>query len=85
VPTIDLRRGRILRLREGPGTTVTACAGAIWVTEQDSPGDVVLTPGQSFTLARPGLALVEAFRDASISIDAESEWNPEWFTKSNGS
>lgn len=53
---------------EGPGTTVTACAGAVWITEQDSPRDVVLTPGQSFTLARPGIALVQAFRDASILV-----------------
>ena len=69
MPTIDLRQGSIVRLPEGPGTTVTACAGAVWITEQDSPRDVVLSPGQSFTLARPGLALVQAFRDASILVD----------------
>ena len=67
--TIDLRRGGVVRLPEGPGTTVTARAGAVWITEQDSPRDVVLTPGQSFTLGRPGLALVQAFRDASIFVD----------------
>jgi Protein of unknown function (DUF2917) len=69
MPTIDLRPGRMVRLPEGPGTTVTACAGVVWITEQDSPHDVVLTAGQSFTLARPGLALVQAFRDASIVVD----------------
>jgi DUF2917 family protein len=69
MPPIDLRRGLIVRLPEGSGTTITACAGAVWITEQDSPRDVVLTPGQSFTLARPGLALVQAFRDASIFVD----------------
>ena len=42
----------------------------VWITEQDSRRDVILTPGQSFTLERPGLALVQAFRDASISVDA---------------
>ncbi len=69
MPVIDLQPGKIVRLREGPGTTVTACAGgAVWITEEDSPRDVVLTPGQSFTLARPGLALVQAFGDASISV-----------------
>jgi hypothetical protein len=69
MPTIDLRRGRIVRLPEGAGTTVTACAGTVWITEQDSPKDLVLTAGQSITLARPGLALVQAFRDASIVVD----------------
>jgi hypothetical protein len=68
--TIDLRRGTILRLRGDLGTTVTARAGWVWITEQDSPRDVVLMAGESFTLARSGLALVEAFRDASISIGA---------------
>ena len=69
MPTLDLRRGRIVRLPEGPGTTVTACTGAVWITEEDSRQDVVLTPGQRFTLVRPGIALVQAFRDASIFVD----------------
>jgi hypothetical protein len=69
MPTIDLQRGTIVRLREDPGTTITASAGAVWITEEDSPHDVVLTPGESFTLAHPGLTLVQAFRDASLAID----------------
>ena len=66
---VDLRRGRILRLPDGRGTTVAACAGAVWITEQGSRRDVLLTPGQSFTLARAGLALVQAVRDASVLVD----------------
>ena len=67
--TIDLQRGKLVRVREGAGSTVTAHAGLVWITEQDSLHDVVLQGGQSFTLGRPGLALVQAFSDASISID----------------
>jgi hypothetical protein len=67
--TMDLQRGTVVRLREGPGTTITASAGAVWITEENSPHDVVLSPGESFTLARPGLTLVQAFRDASLAID----------------
>lgn len=66
---IDLQRGKFLRVRQGAGSTVTAHAGSVWITEQDNPHDVVLRPGQSFTLARKGLALVEAFSDASISFE----------------
>ncbi len=66
---IDLQRGKFLRVRQGAGSTVTAHAGSVWITEQDNPRDVVLRPGQSFTLARKGLALVEAFSDASISFE----------------
>jgi hypothetical protein len=67
--TIDLQRGRFLRVMDGVGSTLTARGGEVWVTEQDSPRDVVLRPGQSFRLGRPGLALVEAFTDASVSIN----------------
>lgn len=69
--TIDLQRGKFLRVREGAGSIVTAHAGSVWITEQDNPRDVVLRPGQSFTFRRLGLALVEAFSDAAISFERQ--------------
>jgi Protein of unknown function (DUF2917) len=65
----DLQRGRFLRVMDGAGSKVTAHAGSVWVTEEDSERDVVLRAGQSLRLRRPGLALVEAFSDAAISFD----------------
>jgi hypothetical protein len=65
---IDLQRGRFLRIRDGAGSTVTAHAGSVWITEKDNPRDVVLRPGQDFLLGRAGLALVEAFSDATITL-----------------
>ena len=69
---IDLQRGEFLRLNRSAGKTITAHAGSVWITEEDNLNDVVLAPGQSFTLARQGLALVEAFGDASISFGPPS-------------
>lgn len=66
--TIDLQRGRLLGLRRGAGKTVTAHAGAVWITEEGRLDDVVLGPGESFTLGGRGLALIEAIGDASISF-----------------
>jgi hypothetical protein len=66
--TIDLPRGKYLRIREGVGSTVTVHGGSVWITEQDNPRDVVLRPGQSFTLGGRGLALIEAFSDAAVSF-----------------
>jgi hypothetical protein len=54
---------------DGAGSTVTAHAGSVWITEQDSLRDVVLRPGESVRLRRAGLAVVEAFSDAAISFD----------------
>ena len=67
--TIDLQRGRFLRVMDGAGSTLTAHSGEVWITEQDSPRDVVLRRGQTFRLRRRGLTLVEAFSDAAISFD----------------
>lgn len=66
---IHLNRGTFFRVHDGAGSIITAHVGLIWITEQDSPGDVVLHAGESFTLVRAGLALVEALRDAAISLD----------------
>jgi hypothetical protein len=65
---IDLVRGRIVPLRDGAGRTVHTLAGRVWITEEDGRRDVVLQAGESFRIAHPGLTLVEAFSDASISV-----------------
>jgi hypothetical protein len=67
---IRLQRGKLLRLPQGAGKTVTAHAGTLWITEQGSPRDVMLRSGESVTLTRNGLAIAEAFSDASISLDS---------------
>jgi hypothetical protein len=63
-----LTRGETVPLRDGVGRTVRAHSGRVWITEENGARDVVLKPGESFRLAHSGLAVVEAFSDASISI-----------------
>jgi len=65
---IHLVRGEAVPVRDAKGRTVRAHAGRVWITEENGARDVVLEPGDSFRLAHPGLAVVEAFSDASISI-----------------
>jgi hypothetical protein len=65
---IQLVRGEAVPVRDGKGRTVRAHAGRVWITEENGTRDVVLEPGESFRLAHSGLAVVEAFSDASISI-----------------
>ena len=66
---IELSRGKFFRLTRGAGSTVTAHTGSVWITEENSVRDVVLRPGQSFTFRRSGVALVEAFSDAEVSLE----------------
>ena len=63
-----LDRGETVPLRDVQGRTVRAHSGRIWIPEENGSRDVVLEPGESFQLAHSGLAVVEAFTDASISI-----------------
>jgi hypothetical protein len=63
-----LARGETIPVRDGLGRMVRAHSGRVWITEENGIRDVVLEPGESFRLAHSGLAVVEAFSDASISI-----------------
>ena len=67
--TIELPQGTLLRVREGAGVAITALEGELWITEQDSPRDVLLRAGERFSLVRPGLALVEVLDRASIKFE----------------
>jgi hypothetical protein len=64
---IRLARGKALPIPGGAGRTIQAHVGRVWITEEHGD-DVVLSAGESFRLRRPGLAVVEAFSDAAISI-----------------
>ena len=52
--TIDLQRGRFLRVMDGAGSTLTAHGGEVWITEQDSARDVVLGPARASSFGRAG-------------------------------
>ena len=65
---IQLTRGEAVPVRNAAGHTVQAHEGRVWITEEAGLADVMLQPGESFHLARSGLAVVEALSDASISI-----------------
>ena len=67
---ISLQRGQFLRVVDGAGSTVTSHGGSVWITEENSARDVVLREGRSMTLRRPGVVLLEAFSDASISLSS---------------
>jgi hypothetical protein len=61
------------RIEDARGTRVTCVAGAVWVTQERDPRDIILSPGQSMILDRPGTAIVFAFRDATITLGSASE------------
>ena len=65
---VKIGRGQTLKLRDGVGSTICAREGTVWITEENSRKDVVLENGACFRIDKPGLTLVQAFADASVSF-----------------
>ncbi len=65
---VHLDDGQTLRVVDGAGSTVTCKEGAVWVTEEDQPRDVVLEAGACVRLKRAGLTLIQALTPATLSI-----------------
>jgi hypothetical protein len=57
---LRLEHGQFLKIREGAGNTVCALEGAVWITENNQPQDIVLEAGKCYQLRKPGLAIVHA-------------------------
>ncbi len=65
---IALEQRTLLRVRNGTGQTILCLKGMIWLTQQNDVRDIVLGAGESFTLDRPGLALLYALNPACATI-----------------
>jgi len=65
---LQLARGQTLKMQDAAGSTICARTGTVWITEENSRKDVVLEAGHCYRLDRPGLTLVQAFADASVSL-----------------
>lgn len=65
---LRLARGQTLRVTDALGSTICCSEGAVWITEENVPEDVVLEAGHCYRLSRKGLALVHAFGDASVAL-----------------
>jgi hypothetical protein len=64
--TIEYRA--ILRLCDAADARIECRRGRLWITEQGDQNDVVLEAGGTYRVCRPGLALVQALREASVVL-----------------
>ncbi len=62
----ELAPREILRLDGARGTTLCVARGTLWITLEDDPRDIVLGTGDSFTVDRGGLTVIEAQSDATV-------------------
>ncbi len=57
---LRIARNQSLQVRDGAGSTVCALEGAVWITEENQPRDIVLEAGKCYRLRQAGLAIVHA-------------------------
>ena len=67
-PLTDLTAGSVLHVLDGQGRAIVVFEGQVWITQENDPRDIVLAAGESFGIDRPGLTLVQAFRDSKLML-----------------
>ena len=65
---LEVRREQVLSLRDAAGARLRCTRGSLWVTQEGGGPDIVLTPGECFTIERDGLTLVCALKEGSVLI-----------------
>lgn len=63
-----LRQGATLRIHEGEGRSIAVFNGLVWITQEGDPRDAFIASGQTFTIDRPGLVLVDAMNDTDLIV-----------------
>lgn len=66
---IHLHGRKHVHLRHALGWTIRAISGKVWITQDYDLRDIVLEPGQSFTLDRNSDALLAPLDEADILLE----------------
>jgi len=70
---IRLGKKQLLAVTGGKGQPIVCRKGSIWITQDGDSRDVVLREGESFTLDRPGPAIVQSFEPAAVCLGAPAK------------
>jgi hypothetical protein len=67
-PTIFLDRRQTLEVVDALGTVASVGSGSLWITLENDTRDIVLDPGESWTIDRNGKTLLHAERPTSVKL-----------------
>jgi hypothetical protein len=70
---LGARPNEIVRLDGARGTTLRVTSGGLWITLENDKRDIVLTAGDSYTIDRGGLTLVEAQDKSTVCVLASRQ------------
>ena len=65
---IDLAPRETVTLPDVRGATLRITRGTVWITQENDTNDTVLLPGDTWTVERNGLTIVEAQGDVSLCV-----------------
>lgn len=66
--SITLHKGAIHRLPSGRGQRIESLAGSLWVTIDNDVRDILVNPGEGFSIDRDGAALISALDDSRFVV-----------------
>jgi Protein of unknown function (DUF2917) len=67
---IELEYREIVPVEDAVGTRIDCLRGRTWITVGGSTDDIVLEAGESYVIARGGIAVVQALRKALVGLRA---------------
>ena len=73
---VCLAKSQAVTLTGAEGSQIRCITGGLWITQDRDPRDVVLQAGESFTLDRPGPAIVWALAQSSVEMRAPQPRRP---------
>ena len=77
VPVLSQRQflpgRRTLPLDDAEGTVIAVESGCLWVTMENDPRDVILTPGMRFEIDRSGRTIIAAEEDSRFGLLAPGD------------
>jgi hypothetical protein len=65
----DLRKHQLMRLDDARGAAIVCLQGELWLTQDGDYRDIVLAPGDRFSLDHAGVTLVTALRASSVCVE----------------
>ncbi len=66
--SINLRKGAIHRLPKGRGQRIESLSGSLWVTIDNDQRDIIVNPGEGFSVDRNDATLISALDDARFVV-----------------
>lgn len=76
-----LRKGQLLALRGRRGDRIESRRGALWVTQDGDPTDVVLDAGEAHVLEHDARVLIQALDPACVSVQPRLLSRATWWQR----